>query len=125
MKTIAQLNKHISELESRWRSLNFSNDKDMRKAGKITKEIVLARTCIKYLETNPREAFIYQQKADSEKKLEIFNRRLNEWKASLPEGALEKMKNPKTYYYKSVNPDEAKEIKNTNSQLRTLTLILS
>lgn len=122
MKTKDQINSAISAIQTEHKNPIMFSDRELNAA---RKKIAIMRKCVYYLETDPRREFIVQQLEESNKKISILNKRFEDWKQLQPKEKLDKLKNPKTFYYKEIAPGEEKEIKEVKFQIETLNYLLS
>ena len=125
MKTISEIEKEINYLMAESEGLSDYNPKESKIKEKNRKRISFLRTCIKYLQTNPRLEFVNQMLSEVKYKLSVYDKRLVDWKSSIRQDVMEKIANPNAYYYKTVAPKEKNEIKEAKQQLNTLNYLLS
>jgi len=134
MKTIEQLNQEklnaiadgekLGDYEFR-SNLDADEKKEKKLKNKYRKRVAFIKSCILYLESNPRESFVVEMRDECTKRLDILNRNLASWKASMPQHLMEKIANPDKYYYDNIGKDEKKEIKNVTNQLKMINHLLS
>lgn len=122
MKNQEELLKEISDLQTKYERPDDFSDKELNAA---RKRITVLRQCIYYLDSDPRPEFIIQMQSEANHRLSVLENRLELWKQSIPADKFEKIKNPRTYYYKEVAPSEQKDMKEAKFHIETLNYLLS
>jgi len=124
MKTIAEIKTEIATLISDHSKLDDYVGEQYKLKQKARKRIAILKGCMIYLESNPKPEFVLQMQAECNHKIDVFAKRLRLWIESMPQDKIDKIKNPKKYYYKKVAPMEQKEIKDAKKQRETINYIL-
>jgi hypothetical protein len=116
MKTSEQINIEIKQLEDQRIDLdNQDNDRLYKKAGK---RVAFLRSCLFYVEGQPRQEFVERQLDLLEIKLELINKGFGEWCKNTPNI------DNKTLVQRKAEYNAALDVKTIKQQIKTLIYIL-
>ena len=124
MKTKVDILNDIQAIMDDCKKLNDFNPAHRKEKDKAKKRIAMLNTCILIIKHNTSESDIRQIKQDYDWKINKLEDKLHQWVKGLTKDQLDRLKNPREYYYENIARTELKEIKHIKEQREKINYIL-
>ena len=125
MKTVDQIKKEITEVIKEMKSVSenfdFNEKQRGRETKKLSRKLEILKECKMYLETNPRQEFVNEEKERLTRIIALYesSERFDSWKRSILVTLKTTPKNIRAYYLKEMGVPDLKQ------SLKTIEYILS